>query len=72
MHDLIHWLPVIILFFIIATFAALFIGIMGMVTEKKANPMFRNKMMRLRIILQAIVVILFLIMIFYSNFQFSS
>ncbi|MBL6863884.1 MAG: HIG1 domain-containing protein [Rhodospirillales bacterium] len=72
MHDLIQWLPVIILFFIIATFAALFIGIMGMVTEKKANPMFRNKMMRLRIILQAIVVILFLIMIFYSNFQFSS
>ncbi|MDC0989581.1 twin transmembrane helix small protein [Rhodospirillales bacterium] len=72
MHDLIQWLPVIILFFIIATFAALFIGITGMVTEKKANPMFRNKMMRLRIILQAIVVILFLIMIFYSNFQFSS
>jgi len=72
MHDLIQWLPVIILFFIIATFAALFIGIIGMVTEKKANPMFRNKMMRLRIILQAIVVILFLIMIFYSNFQFSS
>ena len=72
MHDLIQWLPVIILFFIIATFAALFIGIIGMVTEKKANPMFRNKMMRLRIILQAIVVILFVIMIFYSNFQFSS
>ena len=72
MHDLIQLLPVIILFFIIATFAALFIGIIGMVTEKKANPMFRNKMMRLRIILQAIVVILFLIMIFYSNFQFSS
>ena len=72
MHDLTQWLPVIILFFIIATFAALFIGIIGMVTEKKANPMFRNKMMRLRIILQAIVVILFLIMIFYSNFQFSS
>tara|TARA_B100001094_G_scaffold160349_1_gene155064 strand:+ start:786 stop:1004 length:219 start_codon:yes stop_codon:yes gene_type:complete len=72
MHDLIQWLPMIILFFIIATFAALFIGIIGMVTEKKANPMFRNKMMRLRIILQAIVVILFLIMIFYSNFQFSS
>ena len=72
MHDLIQLLPVIILFFIIATFAVLFIGIIGMVTEKKANPMFRNKMMRLRIILQAIVVILFLIMIFYSNFQFSS
>ena len=72
MHDLTQWLPVIILFFIIATFAVLFIGIIGMVTEKKANPMFRNKMMRLRIILQAIVVILFLIMIFYSNFQFSS
>ncbi|MBT5429355.1 MAG: HIG1 domain-containing protein [Rhodospirillaceae bacterium] len=72
MHDLTQWLPVIILFFIIATFAVLFIGIIGMVTEKKANSMFRNKMMRLRIILQAIVVILFLIMIFYSNFQFSS
>ena len=72
MHDLIQLLPVIILFFIIATFAVLFIGIIGMVTEKKANPMFRNKMMRLRIILQAIVVILFLIMIFYSNFHFSS
>ena len=72
MHDLIQSLPVIILFFIIATFAVLFIGIIGMVTEKKANPMFRNKMMRLRIILQAIVVILFLIMIFYSNFHFSS
>ena len=72
MHDLTQWLPVIILFFIIATFAALFIGIIGMVTEKKATSMFRNKMMRLRIILQAIVVILFLIMIFYSNFQFSS
>lgn len=72
MHDLTQWLPVIILFFIIATFAVLFIGIIGMVTEKKATSMFRNKMMRLRIILQAIVVILFLIMIFYSNFQFSS
>ena len=72
MHDLTQWLPVIILFFIITTFAVLFIGIIGMVTEKKANSMFRNKMMRLRIILQAIVVILFVIMIFYSNFQFSS
>ena len=72
MHYLIQWLPMIMLVFIIATFAALFIGIIGMVTEKKATPMFRNKIMRLRIILQAIVVILFLIMVFYSNFQFSS
>ena len=67
MDYLVQWLPMIMLVFIIATFIALFIGIIGMVTEKKANPMFRNKMMRLRIILQAIVVILFLIMIFYST-----
>ena len=54
----------LLLIAVIATAIVLFFGIVSMASNRKFSPLFRNKMMRLRVVLQAIVIILFVIMIF--------
>ena len=56
----------LLLIAVIATAIVLFAGIISMASDKKFSPGFRNKMMRLRVALQGVVVILFLIMVFSS------
>ena len=57
----------LLLIAVIATAIVLFAGIISMASDKKFSPAFRNKMMRLRVALQGVVVILFLIMGFSST-----
>jgi hypothetical protein len=56
--------PILLLLAVIATAIVLFVGIFSMASDRKFSPSFRNKMMRVRVLLQAIVILLFVIMIF--------
>ena len=56
--------PMLLLLAVIATAIVLFAGIFSMASGSKFSPRFRNKMMRIRVVLQAIVILLFVIMIF--------
>jgi hypothetical protein len=67
MSTFLNVVPMLLLIAVIATAIVLFVGIFSMASKRKFSPLFRNKMMRLRIVLQAIVIILFVIMIFSSS-----
>ena len=64
MSSFLSIVPMLLLLAVIATAIVLFAGIISMASERKFSPRFRNKMMRVRVVLQAIVILLFVIMIF--------
>ncbi len=64
MSTFLAMVPMLLLVAVIATALVLFAGIISMASNRKFSPSFRNKMMRLRVVLQAIVLLLFVIMIF--------
>ncbi|MDP6257766.1 MAG: twin transmembrane helix small protein [Rhodospirillales bacterium] len=72
MSTFLGMVPTLLLIAVIATAIVLFAGIISMANDKKYSPRFRNKMMRVRVILQGIVIVLFLIMIFSSTLALGS
>ena len=62
-HSFLSMVPPMLVLAVILNAIALFSGIISMVMDRKFSPEFRNQMMRIRVGLQALVIVLFIIMI---------
>jgi hypothetical protein len=56
-----HWLPVVIVAAMIAAVGALLLGLVSMAKGGEFNRKYGNKLMRLRIVLQGLAILLFIV-----------
>ncbi|MDG2032594.1 MAG: HIG1 domain-containing protein [Rhodospirillales bacterium] len=61
MESAIQFIPVVIVVLMVAVVLVLFMGLGGMAFGGRITPMARNKLMRVRVYLQGIIVLLVLI-----------
>ncbi len=61
MDSLIQLIPVAIIILLVALVIVLFMGVGGMAVGGRVTPRVRNKLMRIRVILQGLIVVLVLI-----------
>ena len=60
-------LPLIMALFMVGTFVVVVIGVIAMAANGKFNKKHSNKLMRLRVLFQAIAVIIFVIIVWLSR-----
>ena len=60
-------LPIIMVFFMVGALAIVVIGVVAMAANGKLNKQHSNKLMRLRILFQAIAVVFFVIIVWLSR-----
>ena len=60
-------LPLIMVLFMVGTFVVVVIGVIAMAANGKLNKKHSNKLMRLRVLFQAIAVIIFVIIVWLSR-----
>ena len=61
------FLPIVMIFFMLSALAFVVIGVIAMAVNGKLNKNHSNKLMRLRVLFQAIAVIIFVIIIWLSR-----
>jgi|TARA_B110000495_G_C23000584_1_gene590438 hypothetical protein len=61
------FLPLIMVFFMIAALGIVVIGVISMAINGKFNKKHSNKLMRLRVLFQAIAIIVFIVIIWISR-----
>ena len=62
-----NFLPIIMTLFMVGALAAVIIGVIAMAANGKLNKNHSNKLMRLRVLFQAIAVVIFVIIIWLSR-----
>ena len=60
-------LPIIMVLFMVGALVAVIIGIIAMAANGKLNKKHSNKLMRLRVLLQAIAIVFFVIIVWLSR-----
>ncbi len=60
-------MQIILVMFMIATFAVVVIGVIAMAVNGKLNKNHSNKLMRLRVLFQAIAILVFVILIWLAR-----
>ena len=60
-------LPIIMILFMVGALAIVIIGVVAMAVNGKLNKQHSNKLMRLRILFQAIAVVFFVIIVWFSR-----
>tara|TARA_B100001173_G_C15579663_1_gene375816 strand:- start:177 stop:371 length:195 start_codon:yes stop_codon:yes gene_type:complete len=61
------FLPLIMIFFMIAALGVVVIGVIAMAVNGKLNKKHGNKLMRLRVLFQAIAIVIFVIVIWLAR-----
>ena len=61
MDALYSFAPIIIVFLLVAVVVVLFTGLLTMAIGKRFTPEFRNKLMKIRVVLQSVIFILVVI-----------
>ena len=61
------FLPLLMVFFMVGALGVVIIGVIAMALNGKLNKKHSNKLMRLRILLQAIAVVFFVIIVWLSR-----
>ena len=62
-----NFLPMIMIIFMFGALAAVIVGIVAMAVNGKLNKNHSNKLMRLRVLFQAIAVIFFVIIVWFAR-----
>ena len=65
--DCMDILPIIMVFFMVGALVVVIIGVISMAVNGKLNKQHSNKLMRLRILFQAVAVIFFVIIVWLSR-----
>lgn len=60
-------LPLIMVLFMVGAFVVVIIGVVAMAANGKLNKKHSNKLMRLRILLQAVAIVFFVIIVWLSR-----
>ena len=61
MDTLLQFIPIAIIVLLVAVVVVLFMGVGGMAVGGRVTPAVRNKLMRIRVILQGLIIVLVLI-----------
>tara|TARA_B100001142_G_C13809697_1_gene452252 strand:+ start:272 stop:466 length:195 start_codon:yes stop_codon:yes gene_type:complete len=61
------FLPIIMVFFMVGALIVVIVGVVAMAVNGKLNKRHSNKLMRLRILLQAIAIVFFVIIVWLSR-----